>query len=92
MLGNGKVVPRIPAHQIAKFKCPGCGDEVFEMKQCIKLAYDRLDAKQELHPVAINLCQCLNCKGYLTKDESGKWVAVHHDGDGGETWDAGGPT
>lgn len=71
--GNG--LSGVPVHQIATFKCPHCGDEIFESMSCVRLVYDRLDSNQALHPVPVILMRCLAC-GRLIVSRGGKWIAV----------------
>ena len=77
MMNNGR--PAIPQHQLGNFKCPSCGDEVFQPIKCVKFSFDRL-APERLQPQAVQMMQCLSCKGFLTLSD-GKWVVVKEPGD-----------
>lgn len=90
MLSNGSQKPHIPPAQLAVFKCPECGDSIFEVKKCCRMVFDRLDADQDLRPVPVVLVQCVKCHAFITRDRETKgWIAVHAAGSApeeGEEW------
>lgn len=82
---NGKMLRGVPAQQIARFKCPNCQDEIFEMKQAVRLIYDRLDSQMDLHAAPALLMRCLGCGGFLRKID-GVWKCVDVPGTAGDDW------
>lgn len=67
----------MPARQARIFACPECKDTVFQPVPCVKLVYDRLDPDQELRAAPVSMMSCLRCKAWITRDKTGKWIAVH---------------
>ena len=90
MPANGSQ-PGIPQHQIGLFKCPTCGEGVFEILNGCQFAFDKLKP-EEMKPIPRKLFRCLGCKGFLappTKDHG--WIVVSREEHvAGDEWKGGG--
>ena len=75
---NGQQMRPIPASQRARFKCPNCKDEIFEIVQRVRFITDRLDPEQKLAPIPVQFVQCAACKHYIVRGTGDEplWVAV----------------
>lgn len=68
----------IPQHQVGIYKCPTCGDGVFESINAMRFMYDKLNP-DDMRPQPIPLFQCLGCSGFLTKDPKKGFIVVHRE-------------
>ncbi len=78
----------VPQHQLRSFKCPECGDGVFQILMgTVKFVFDALDP-EKLQPVPTKMVQCLGCFGFLVHTKDGFQI-VHKGQDEvgeGERW------
>lgn len=82
---NGRL--RIPAHQVAPFKCGNCGSFDFEAVGLTRLGVDRLDPTN-LRITTRPAYRCLGCGGWLEKTPDGVFRVAPKIADPGEEWKA----